>query len=405
MKHKWLYKARDPEGKPITGVIEGESKETVFQSVAALGLIPTGARRRIEMAPLGEIWGNFGSANKERLIIFTRKLKTLYSAGIPLLRALTILEHGAEELGLKAELAGIREQVQSGLPLSRAMEQYPKKFPPIYVASIAAGEASGTLDEVLEHLSDLIEKELVLARQLKTALRYPFMVITAIAIAVAVILTFVVPRFVHLYSKFGADLPLPTRIVISVSTFFSAYWYVLLAATVFGFWMLRRYISTDKGKLAWDKAILKIPIVGDLAIKANIARFAAMLKSLYSSGVPMVACMNILRETAGNQAIAVEIGQMAEAFEKGQEIGLEHNKTYKYFPGMALEMFRVGLEAGSVETIMDELARHYEMELAYRSRHLTAILEPILTVLIGGMVLLLALSVFLPMWNLIKVFR
>jgi MSHA biogenesis protein MshG len=404
MRQVWTYTARDPQGNLFQGEIESESKDLALGTISERGLIPTKVELRVEKFSLSSILGNFGSGNLEKLIIFTKQLMTLNRAGIPLLRALGCIERGSAEIAMKDEVEGIRDHLRSGASLSQALTHYPKKFPPIYVASIAAGETSGTLDEVLGQLAALVEKELVLSRQLKSALRYPIMVITAISLAVFTLMTFVIPRFTSLYGKFGAELPLPTKIVIFVSNIFSSYWLVIIALVALGLFGLKKALSTPGGRLKWDRFLLKIPVMGDLIVKANVSRFAAMLNILYQSGVPMVSCLNILRETATNKVIAAEIAELAQSFEKGQEIGVNPEK-YQFFPSMALEMFQVGLESGSVETIMAELASHYEMELDYKSRHLTALLEPILTIAIGGMVLVLALSIFLPMWNLIKVFR
>lgn len=404
MRQVWTYAARDHSGRLIKGEIEGETRPQILRSISEQGLIPTQVEKKQDKTTFGSILGNFGSANRERLIIFTKKMKTLHRAGIPILRALSIMERGADDPQFGEEIRSMREDMQSGLPLSKALARYPHRFPPMFVASVAAGEASGTLDEVLDQLSALIEKEMVLSRQLKSAVRYPIMVIIAVMAAIFVIMSFVVPRFVGLYSRFGADLPLPTRVIIATSHFFAGYWYVILAAVALLLLLLKRFISTEKGRLRWDEFVLRIPIFGDLIVKANIARFAAMLKILFHSGVPIIACMNILKETATNRKIAEEIGFMSESFERGREIGVDPDK-YRYFPDMALEMLQVGLESGSVESIMGELSTHYEAELDYKSRHMTALLEPILTVFIGGVVLLLALSIFLPMWNLIKVFK
>ncbi len=404
MRQVWIYKARYPLGKSVTGEIEADSRENVLQIVSEQGLIPVSVRKRQERITLSMLLGSFGSANREKLIIFTKKLKTLHRAGIPLLRTLSIIERGADELGLKEQLKGIKRDLEAGVSLSKALSRYPKRFPSIYVNSIAAGEASGTLDEVLDQLAALVEKELMLTRQLKSALRYPSMVIVAISIAIFILMSFVIPRFADIYGKFGAALPWPTRIVIEISNFLASYWYVVIVLIIAALFGLKKYIGTEKGRLRWDAMTMKIPLMGDLIIKANIARFAAMLKILFRSGVPMNSCLKILQETTSNKVIAGEIARMADSFEKGREIG-DISEQYRFFPAMALEMMEVGLESGSLETIMDELGNHYEMELDYKSRHLTAMLEPILTVAIGGMILILALAIFLPMWNLIQVFR
>lgn len=404
MKQVWTYKARNLQGEGITGQIEAESRQQVLESLTDQKLIPTELKPHRPSGTLGAIFGNFGTGNREQLIIFTRNLLTLYRAGIPIMRALTIIGKSGKELKMEKELAGLKDDLQAGLPLSRSMSRFPRTFPPIYVASVAAGEASGTLDEVLDQMAIVVEKEMVLSRQIKSAVRYPIIVIVAITLAIFIIMAFVIPRFSSMYSKFGADLPLPTKIVMGTSSFISSYWYVILIAIGLGLFALKKYLSHPKGRLVWDKMMLKIPVLGDLILKANIARFAIMLKSLFKSGVPMVACLKILQETSSSKAIAEEIGYMSESFERGQEVGNDP-QLYRFFPNMALEMFQVGLESGSIEEIMGELASHYEMEMEYKSRNLTALLEPILTVFIGGIVLVLALSIFLPMWNLIKVFK
>ncbi len=404
MRQVWTYTARDHKGAQVRGEIESDSREHALETISDRGLIPIKVSNRKGSFTFSGLFGSITSAHREKLIIFTKNLKTLHRAGIPLLRALSIVERGSKELGFESEIKSISSDLRAGQPLSTALSRFPKKFPPIYVNSIAAGEASGTLDQVFDQLSILIEKELVLSRQIKSAFRYPVMVISALAVAIFILMSFVVPQFAKLYGKFDAGLPLPTKIVMTISGFFSSYWYLILLGAIIGAILFLRLINTDRGRKIWDKAILRVPLFGSLIIKAHIARFASMLTILFRSGVPMISCLNILKITAGNTAIAADIRTMATSFEQGREIG-QRRDDYKYMPHIALEMLDVGLESGAIESIMQELATHYEMELDYRTRHLTAMLEPILIVFIGAMVLCLALAIFLPMWNLIHVFR
>lgn len=404
MKQAWTYKARDPVGKPVVGEIEADSREYVLESISQRGLIPIKINKKRQGIKLHTLLGNISSSNKENLIIFTKKLKTLHRAGIPLLSALSIIERGADKLKMKSEIKGISSDLKAGESLSCTLAKYPRVFPSIYVNSIAAGETSGSLDEVLNQLAILLEKELVLSRQLKSALRYPILVLSAISAAIFILMSVVIPRFASLYGKYQADLPWPTQLIISISNFMASYWYVILIAAGFVLYGFKKYLATEKGRLRWDSLVNRLPLIGELVIKANIARFATTLRILFSSGIPMVKCMNILCETASNKAIAAEIARMGKSFEAGREIG-RSTEEYRYFTAMALEMMDVGLESGSLESIMEELALHYEMELDYKSRHLTAIIEPFLTIILGGMILLLGLAIFLPMWNLIEVFR
>ncbi len=404
MMQTWKYKARDRHGKAVRGEIEGESRENVFQTVSDRGMIPISAKQSRKLVSFSYFRRRWGSAGKENLIVFTQKLRTLHRAGIPLLRAFSIIERGAHEIEMKQEVKGIKADLESGRSLSAALAKYPRVFPPFYINCISAGEASGALDDVLDQLAVLTEKELILTRQLKSALRYPATVIVAVCCAIFILMTFVIPRFADIYGKYGGELPWPTQMVTVISNFFASYWYVMLVMVVLLVYTIQKYKATEKGRLNWDTLLTRLPIAGDLVIKTAIARFAYTFRILFQSGIPMISCLKILRETITNRAISGDISQMEDSFEKGSEIG-RNLENYRYMPSMALEMMEVGLESGSLEDVLGEIARHYESEIEFKSRHLMSILEPLLIVVMGALVLILGLAVFLPMWNLIQVFR
>jgi len=359
------------------------------------------AERRLLRAGL---FGFLKAKRTENLIIFTRNLATLYRAGIPILRSLAIIRIGPEGSRFNDIINTIRNSVESGRSLADAMAEFPGFFPGIYTASIAAGEASGSLDLILDSLGVMLEKDLQLNRQIKSSIRYPIVVCAAIALAFVVLITFVIPRFVGFYGGMGAELPAPTRLMIWMNQMVTQYWMIVGAIVIATFLIIKKIYSTPNGRLYFDELFLKIPIFGDLLIKGNIARFSYMFQILIMSGTPVVRSLELLAEVIRNSRLSAEIRMLTESFREGRELR-NLLARFRFIPEMALQMIQVGLESGSLESMLNEVAEHYNKEVDYKSRHLTALLEPILTVCLAGFVLIVALAIFLPMWNLIQVFR
>lgn len=403
MPVQYKYRAADDDGKTQDGSITAESIDEVIDYLEKQHLIPikvTPQRKTRHFSVLGF----FKGTDYENLILFTNYLLTMYKAGIPLLRALTIMRIGPPESRFNRVIRQISLELQSGKSLSQAMKTHDDLFPRAYTTSIAAGEESGKLDDILEELALMLEEEMELTRLIKSGIRYPIIVITAIAAAFVVMIAYVVPKFVNFYGAFGAELPLPTRILIGMSNFFVEYWAVALAiliAIIFGF---KKLVSYEKGKLWVDEKLLKLPIFGDLILKGNVARFLMMFRILFKSGLPIVKSLDILRESVKNSMIGLEIKRLQEIFREGKDTALTSH-SFAFFPELALQMMAIGLESGSLEKMLYEVSQHYSKEVRYTSRNLTSILEPILTLVLGIFVLVLALAVFLPMWNLITVFK
>ncbi len=403
MPVQYKYRAVADNGKARNGFLTAESTDEVVAYLSDQSLIPIRVKPVRERTPFS-LWGFFKRTDYESLILFTNNLLTMYKAGIPLLRALSIMRVGPPASRYNQAIQQIKQEVQSGKFLSQAMEEYDVLFPQVYTTSVAAGEESGKLDEILGELSSMLEKEMELTRQIKAGIRYPIIVVTAIMAASVVLITFVVPKFTDFYGSFGAQLPLPTRILIGVSDFFANYWAVILAIVIgiiFGF---RKLISNEKGKLWVDEKLLKLPVFGNLILKGNVARFTMMFRILFKSGLPIIKSLGILRNSVKNSMIGLEIKKLLETFQEGKDAALTSG-TFVYFPELALQMMAIGLEAGSLEKMLYQVSQHYSKEVQYTSRQLTSILEPILTLVLGIFVLILALAVFLPMWNLITVFR
>jgi MSHA biogenesis protein MshG len=348
--------------------------------------------------------GFLGASAYEQLIMFTNSLATMQRAGVPLLRALSIIRIGKDSGRFNRVIDSLRLGVESGRPLSQSMEDHPDVFSRVYVASVAAGEESGRLEHTLEELSTMLEKEMELVRQIKQATRYPLIVLTVIGLAFVVMMTFVVPRFVDFYSAFDAQLPAPTRVLIGFSGLITQYWTYLLGTLVVLVLALRHWLATEAGRKRFDTLLLHVPIVGNLIVKGNIARFALMFRILFQAGIPLVKTLEILAATVRNTQIGAEIRQLSELFRKGRDINSVRG-LFRWFPELSLHMMTIGMESGSLDRMMHQIGVHYSQETMYRSRQLTSVLEPLLTLVLGVFVLVMALAIFLPMWSIIKVFQ
>jgi type II secretory pathway component PulF len=403
MPETFSYSARTAEGEKRSGTIQAEAPERVAAILEEMRLIPIEIKpQKQEVRPA--LFGFLKSRQYEDLILFTRNLSTLYKAGIPLLRALDTIKIGPANGYFNRTIERIRSDVQSGRSLSDAMGEHPELFNKIYIASIAAGEASGKLDEILDSLGYMLERDLDLNRQIKSALRYPIIVVCAIVLAFAVLITFVIPRFIDFYSSMGAQLPAPTRVIIWVHHIVTTYWVAVIALLITAGLTLRKIYATPSGKLYFDTWFLSLPVFGDLIVKGNIARFSYMFHLLLKSGLPMVKSLELLSETVKNARLTEEIKVLSSSFKEGRELdGIK--SRLQYFPEMGLQMIRIGLESGSIDSMLSEVALHYNKEVDYKSRHLASLLEPILTVVLGFFVLIVALAIFLPMWNLAQIFR
>ena len=403
MPSQYKYQAVTEAGFTRTGVVSAQTSQQVEEFLAAQSLMPVKITpvRRVRA---GSLFSIFQGSEYERLIAFTNQIATLHRSGIPLLRALNLIKIPSSGDRFNFVIEQIRSAVQSGKLLSEAMAQHPEIFNPVYVAGVMAGEESGKLEQTLDELSAMLEQEMEISRHLKTATRYPMIVVGVIILAIVIVMTFVIPKFVAFYGVFNANLPLATRVLIYSSELVVRYWPVALGALIaFGF-ASRYFLSRPSGREWFDRQLLKLPIFGDIIIKSNVARFSLIFRILFRSGVPLVKSIDLLTSTVKNAAIVAEVRRLQDLFRKGQELSTRVGQ-FVYFPEMALQLMAVGLESGSLDRMLEEVGLHYSKEVQYRARHLTSILEPLLTLVLGAFVLLLALAIFLPMWNLIKVFR
>jgi MSHA biogenesis protein MshG len=333
------------------------------------------------------------------LMMFSRQLHTLLRAGVPILRALAGLQESTVNLRFKQVLGGVRNSLESGIELSICFAQQGGVFDNFYVAMVRVGEMTGRLDDVFMRLFKHIEFEQFMRQQVKSALRYPGFVVTAMVVAIGVINTLVVPAFADVFKSLGAELPLATRILVASSNFTLHYGWALGAGVGGGIWALRRWIATAAGRQTWDRLLLRLPLAGRIVQKATLARFARSFALALKSGVPVEQALNVVAQTVDNAHISRKVEAMRESVERGDTI-LRAAVASGVFTPVVLQMIAVGEETGAIDELMEEIAELYGNDVQYELKTLSQQIEPILIVFLGVLVLVLALGVFLPLWDL-----
>lgn len=400
----YTYQAVDENGKTVAGVLEAESTDMANSLLAARGLMPssiieektsTGGSIFSKISTLG------GTVKVQDLILFTKQFRSMLHAGVPILRLLQVLESQTESKVLKSAITKIIHDVRQGLSLAEALAKYPKIFSPLYCSMIRAGEISGSVPNVLERLIYIIEHETKVKSDIKSALRYPQIVVVALGIAFVVLLTFVVPVFAAMFNKAGLTLPWPTKIAIFLYYILKNYWYLIIAGAVVIIFGLITFLKTDKGKLMKDTLLLEIPVIGPLFQKSAMSRFASIFAILQTSGVPIMQSMTILSESIGNAAISQAFDHIRDRIQEGQGIAAPL-KTAKYFTPMVIDMIAIGEESGNIDEMLREITKHYDDEVSYAVQGLTDAIGPILIAGLAAVVGFFALAIFLPMWDLTK---
>ncbi len=400
----YRYKVRDKYGRASTGVIDGESKEAVAKHLVGMGYSPVSIEEAKKALNLAGVLERFRRVRVEELNAFTRGLMTLQRAGVPLLSGLEALGQQTENRRLKKIISELKEDIKAGKGLSDAMEKHPGVFGEYYVNVIRAGEAAGVLDQVLARLVVLNERELDTRWKVKSATRYPIIVIGVIFLAFLAVTTFVLPRFAGLFARFGTALPLPTRILLATSYGVRHYWHILagvLAIIGFG---LARFIKTKPGRVVLDSLKLRVPVFGPLVLKLTMSRFARLAGTLIQSGLPILQSLEIVSRAVGNVVLARAIENIRVSVREGKGIA-EPMKASKLFPPIVVQMVAVGEETGKVDEMLLGISDHYDSEVDYAIKNLTVMIEPFLIFVLGCMVLVMALAIFLPWWNLTGLFR
>ena len=402
----FAYKARNTGSQLIEGVLDGASASAVVDLLLGQGLTPVEikeSKAKTTKSPSGLNVTLFKQkVTHIDLLLFSRQMHTLLKSGVPIMRALSGLQDAAINPEMKRVIGEVRESLEGGRELSQALARHPRVFSSFYLSMVRVGEATGLLEEIFYRLFEHLEFERYMREQVKSALRYPMFVVIAMAVALVIVNLFVIPAFAKVFSGFGAELPLMTRVLLGFSEFMVAYWPLMLAGVVGALLAFRAWVGTVRGRYDWDRVSLKFPIAGKILHKAALSRFARSFSLGIRSGVPVMQALSNSAQTVDNSFVSRCIEGMRENVERGESL-LRASISAGIFTPVVLQMVAVGEESGAVDDMMNEIGDMYRQEVEYELKTLGQQIEPILIVMLGIMVLILALGIFLPMWDLGKV--
>ena len=394
----FTYKAVDGAGLPSEGTVQGASQSAVMEELKNRGLQvmrldekKSGMKMELRIMPK--------RVKAAELTIMTRQLATMVSSGMTLLRAFYVLEDQVENEKFKEVLGSVREDIESGLNFSDALDRHPKVFGPLYVAMIRAGEAGGVLEQSLDRTADQLEKDDELRRQVKGAMAYPAVVLTFALGTLLGLIAFIVPVFVGIFKDFGGKLPLITQFTVNLSNFVTGYWYVLIIGSVAGVVAFRKWKKSSWGRPQWDKFRLRLPVnIGKTVQKIALARWSRTFSALYSAGVPIMQAIEVTGKTAGNTVVERAMDDVIASVKSGGSISAPLREA-PIFPGMVAQMIAVGEETGNLDTMLTKVADFYEAEVAAAIKAMTSILEPVMIVLVGGIVGFIVVAMYMPMFK------
>jgi MSHA biogenesis protein MshG len=400
----YSYKGRSQAGKLVSGRLEGDTADVVASRLLSGGITPIDvtallAERPEALGDLGRRLG-LGKPKLSDLVLFSRQMYTITKSGIPLLRGVRGLAASTHNAVMREALQDILGSLESGRDLAASFARHPKLFPTLYINLVRVGESTGTLESSFQRLGEYLAKDADMHERVKSAMRYPMIVTIVIAIAMVIVTTFVIPHFAPLFRSLGSNIPLPTRIIIAASNFVLHQWYVVLCALAVVSATWRHYVRTEKGRYQWDRLKLRLPGVGRLAHEAILARVSRSLSISLTAGMPMIQTLKLIAQSSGNEYMSERVLRMSAIVERGDSLS-RAAATTGMFPPLVLQMMEVGEETGELPDLMEEIAGYYDREVDYALKTLSAAIEPVLIVAVGGMVLVLALGVFLPMWNMI----
>ncbi|MDH5204097.1 MAG: type II secretion system F family protein [Hylemonella sp.] len=400
----YTWRGRNARGELVQGQLDAMTQSGVADQLLAIGVVPVHIAEVAIASASNKTANWWQQLNRrpikiEEVLMFSRQMFTLNKAGVPILRAFAGLEASSDNPSLVAVLSDVRAGLDQGRDLSTSFARHPSVFSSFYVAMVRVGEMTGRLTEVFQRLAEHLEFERDVRERIKQALRYPTFVVIAMAVAIVIINLFVIPVFAKVFAGFNAELPLITRGLLAFSSGMITWWPLMLAMSVGAVVGVRSYLQTDQGRYRWDRRKLRLPIVGPIVLKATLARFARSFALSSQSGVPLVQALTVVAQTVDSSFIGARIEQMRDGIERGESISRCAAATGVFTP-VVLQMISVGEETGELDSLLFEVAEMYERETDYAIKGLSAAIEPILLVCIAVLVLLLALGVFLPLWNL-----
>ncbi|GAA6153400.1 type II secretion system F family protein [Pseudoteredinibacter isoporae] len=399
------YIGRSSDGQKLTGSYEAANAESVASRLAERGIIP------LEIHPEEEKQSFIDSLNealglerveKQELIMFARQMYTISRSGIPLIKAIRGLASTTKQRALEKILLSIVEQLESGSSLANALRRHPSVFDNMFVSMVDAGENSGQLEQTFKQIAEYIQQDIDNRKRVSAALRYPSFVVIALSIAIAVVNIKVIPAFAQMYQKFNAQLPWSTKLLIGMSDVFVHYWPHMLAVIVGAILLLRQHLKTDVGQRQWGRLKLRLPIIGSIIKQASMARYARGLALMLRSGVPINQSLGLVAAAMDNLYLSEQVLQIRRSVERGDSLLQAHGGVGIFTP-LVLQMIAVGEESGRVEELLDEVALFYEEEVDYDLKRLSAKIEPIMIVVMAAFVMVLALGIFLPMWDMLSI--
>ncbi len=402
---EFSYRARSQNGKLLKGSITAPSCAQAAAELMQNGRIPSLLLEKSGFSYLsivrrfGERWGK---VDIEELMLFTSRLKILFRAGIPLVECFSGLIDQSDKPRFKKTLAEIRTKLEGGMALHESMRHYPRIFSETYVNMIMAGEISGALDESLERLTSLLEMQFDARNKIKEVTRYPKIVLASIAAAMVVLLTFVVPSFTNIFRSAGLELPLPTKILITLNDVFQDYRLTGLVALIAVYLLFKRYISTESGRLRWHQFLLRAPVIGETLLKITFGRFCYVFANLIKSGVPILQSIDVAANSTGNRFLVKIFREVGESVKEGTGMA-EPLKRFKIVPPVVIQMIAAGESSGSLDEMLVNVAGYFHQEADRKIKRLSALSEPVLIIVLGGMVLFIALAIFMPMWDMTKI--
>jgi MSHA biogenesis protein MshG len=397
------YRGRSGRGELITGRLEGSDVDAIAARLLNLGITP------LEIAPAAaqgtsvqELLQRFGAGKPSTadLVLFSRQMYSITKAGLPLLRGLRGLAQSTHNALLRDALHDVLLSLESGRDFATSLARHTDIFSPLFVSMVRVGESTGTLDGTFLRLCEYLGQDQAVQDRVKSAVRYPLIVVGVIGLAIAVITVFVIPNFAPLFKVLGNDIPWPTRVIMGTSDLVRAHGFAIVAGAIAALFAFKRHIATESGRYAWDRFKLKLPVLGELLHLSVLSRVTRSLSISLEAGLPMIQALTLLARSAGNEFLGEQLLRLRDAVERGE--ALSHAAAAAgIFPPLVLQMVLVGEETGELTRLLEEVSGFYQREVDYRLRNLTAMLEPLLIIGVGGMVLILALGVFLPMWNMI----
>lgn len=400
------YKARDRMGELVAGSMDAPNAESVGSELDRMGHFPvtiqsTELDAEKEKGAKADPLERFQKIKMKELVLFTRQMSTLFHAGIPVLGILVAMEEQVETPKFKKVVKQVRIDIEGGLSISEAMQKHPDVFNELYTSMIEAGEAGGVMDELLKRLATLMERQVETDAKVKGAMSYPKMVVSAMSVAVIILMWKVVPIFVTMFEKAKIELPLATQILIGANKAFFDYWYFMLGGIVLTIFAFKKYTSTEKGRYQWDMFMIKVPIMGPIVLRSSMAKFARVFSTLQSGGVAILEILTVTAKVVDNTVISSIIRGLRDSVQEGTGLAAPLKQS-GLIPSLVIQMIAAGEESGALDDMLEKVADYYDDEVDHAVKNLSSMIEPVLLLFMAALVLFLALAIFMPMWDMSK---